>query len=122
MPPYEAGEFEPAAPVARARVSGPGQVARAQVPLLLDSGADVSVIPLAVARVVAAVIEPAAVPVRFLGGDIVTYEQATLTVEFGRYRFHGAFLVADVDFGVLGRNILNNLVLTLDGPGLTWSA
>ncbi|MGH7862519.1 MAG: aspartyl protease family protein, partial [Candidatus Dormibacteraceae bacterium] len=119
MPPYESGEFEPPAPVARARVGGPGQMAQTNVPLLLDSGADVSVIPLSVARVGGASVEPAAVPVRFLGGDMVTYEQAMLTVEFGRYRFRGMFLVADVEYGVLGRNILNLLVLTLDGPGLS---
>jgi hypothetical protein len=35
--------------------------------------------------------------------------------------FRGQFLVIDQQAGILGRNILNNLALLLDGPHLTWS-
>jgi hypothetical protein len=35
--------------------------------------------------------------------------------------FRGQFLVIDQQAGILGRNILNNLALLLDGPQLTWS-
>lgn len=41
--------------------------------------------------------------------------------DFG-YRFRGPFVVAESDYGLLGRNILNQLVCTLDGPGQVWSA
>lgn len=119
MPAYEGGEFEPPASIVRARVEGPSGI-QEDVPLLLDSGADVSVIPLVIARALGAPIEPAGVLIRYLGGDVSTYDRATLSVEFGRYRFHGPFLVANSDYGVLGRNVLNLLVLTLDGPNLTW--
>jgi len=39
-----------------------------------------------------------------------------------RYTFRGDYLVDDVAVGVLGRNILNALVVILDGPRLIWSA
>jgi hypothetical protein len=102
-------------------VEGPGGV-QDDVPLLLDSGADVSVIPLSVARALGATVEPAWVQIRYFRGEDTTYDRATLSVEFGGYRFKGPFLVADADYGVLGRNVLNLLVLTLDGPTLTWSS
>ena len=49
------------------------------------------------------------------------FDEADVTVEFHRYRFRGQFLVTDASHGILGRNILNLLVLRLDGPGLSWS-
>ena len=122
MPRYESGTFDPPAPVMRARVTGPGHLTQADVPLLLDTGADISIIPIAVAQNVEAKIEDGRVPVSYLGGEVATYDQARLTVEFGRYRFQGAFLLANVAYGVIGRNILNLLTVTFDGPGLTWSA
>jgi len=42
--------------------------------------------------------------------------QAELQVEFLRFRFRGRFLLGESEYGVVGRNILNLLVLTLDGP------
>ncbi len=47
---------------------------------------------------------------------------ADVSVEVGQYRFHGTFVVAEADYGILGRNILNLVLLTLDGPRLLWSA
>ena len=38
-----------------------------------------------------------------------------------RYRFSGRFVVTDADHGILGRNVLNALVLLLDGPRGEWS-
>ena len=43
-------------------------------------------------------------------------------VVFMRGRFKGAFVVLDQEIGVLGRNILNHFVVTLDGPRLEWDA
>jgi len=34
--------------------------------------------------------------------------------------FKGRFLLIDQDWGVLGRDILNLVSLSLDGPNLTW--
>ena len=122
MPAYEAGDFDPPAPVARARVVGPAGASQSNVPFLLDSGADVSVVPLSIAQAVGAVVDPAQVLVRYLDGDATPYDRATLSIELGRYRFAGPFLVARTDYGVFGRNVLNLIVLTLDGPSLIWTA
>lgn len=121
MPVYEAGDFEPPAPLVRAVVRGPGGLACDSVPLLVDTGADVSLIPLEVAKVVQAETHPSNAPIQFLNGDQVTYLQSDLTVEFLTYRFRGPFLVAESTYGILGRNILNLLLVTLDGPRLFWS-
>jgi len=118
---YEAGEFAPPAPVARAVVRGPAAEVQPDVPLLIDTGADVSVVPRSVVEAVGAPVRPADVPLRFLDGREVAGDVAELVVEFLRYRFEGAFVVADAPYGVLGRNILNLLVVRLDGPRQTWS-
>ena len=49
MPAYESESFDPPAPLARAVVAGAGQTI-ADVRMLLDTGADVSVIPRAIAE------------------------------------------------------------------------
>lgn len=121
MPTYEAGDFEPPAPVVRAKVLGPHDSAFQDVPFLIDTGADVSVVPLDVVNAIGAETQPSGVPIQFLDGEQITCLQAELTVEFLRYRFQGPFLVAESRHGVLGRNILNLLFITLDGPKLLWS-
>jgi hypothetical protein len=122
VPTYETGDFAPPAPVARAVVRGPAGRTRSGVPLLLDTGADVSVVPRSAAAEVAAEVQPSAVTIRFYDGSETVCDLAELSVEFLRYRFRGTFVVGDADYGVLGRNILNSLVLTLDGPGQVWTA
>ncbi len=120
MPAYEAAEFDPPAPVVRARISGPGGSVT-DVPLLIDSGADVSVVPLSAANAVGAAIVRSATPIQVLSGQIILADNAELALEFLRFRFRGTFLVAESPYGVIGRNVLNGFRLTLDGPRLEWS-
>lgn len=91
------------------------------VPLVIDSGADISVVPRGAASAVGATIVRSTAAIQFLVGQEIALDQADLAVEFLRYRFRGAFLVVDSSYGVVGRNILNALKLVLDGPGLEWS-
>ncbi len=121
MPRYDATGFHPPAPVVRARVRGPSGAVRSGVPLLIDTGADVSLVPAAVATAVRAAVRPSTAPIRFLAGREVLLDQADLAVEFLRYRFRGAFLLIDSSYGIVGRNVLNALSLSLDGPRLEWS-
>lgn len=120
MPAYETVGFQPPAPVIGARVVGPAG-ALTGVPLLLDSGADVSVVPVAAASAVGALIGPPRTAIQFMAGQEILVDQAELAIEFMHYRFRGAFLVVQSDYGVIGRNVLNALVLALDGPRLEWS-
>jgi hypothetical protein len=82
----------------------------------------VSIVPRHVAEAVAADVAPSDVPLRFFDNSESACEVAALRVEFLRYRFDGPFVIADAAHGVLGRNILNLLVVGLDGPRRTWSA
>ena len=122
MPMYEGGDFEPPAPVARVAVCGPTGQIRSDVPLLIDTGADVSAIPRSVANEVGAEIRPSTVAIRSYDGSETICDLATLSVELLEYRFQGSFVVADSDYGVVGRNILNLLMVNLNGPRQVWSA
>lgn len=122
MPAFEAVGFTPPAPVVTALVHGPSGLTQNGLRLLIDSGAAVSVLPLSAAYAVGAQIEPSDVPVQFFSGEQASYLQASLSIEFLRYRFRCVFLLTDADYGIVGRNILNLLLLTLDGPRLFWTA
>ncbi|MCL5961779.1 MAG: retropepsin-like domain-containing protein [Chloroflexi bacterium] len=118
---YESGDFEPPAPVVRAVVRGPANASYHDVPLLIDTGADVSLIPLDVAKYVGAATHPGSALIQFLDGEQMTCLEADLTVEFHRYRFRGPFIIAESSHGLLGSNVLNLLLVTLGGPRLSWS-
>jgi hypothetical protein len=119
VPEYESAGYNPPAPVARAVVTGDGQAA-VDIPLLIDTGADSSIIPRSVALLVGADLSPAPEAIVSYTGNSQQCEQAMFTVRFERVTIRGPFLVVDTEQGVLGRNVLNSLVLTLDGPGLKW--
>jgi hypothetical protein len=119
---YEADGWEPPAPVARAIVRGPAGTAAVHLPMLIDSGSDVSVMPSAVVQAIGATVAPSPATVGFHSGAEENWDVAHISVEFERYRFAGPFLVSEAGYGIIGRNILNLLTLTLDGPSLTWSS
>lgn len=122
MPGYEAEGFFPPAPVIRSLVRGPRGDEYRDVPLLIDTGADVTVLPIHVANAVGAVQHPSNVPILLFNTREITFLQAELQIEFLRFRFRGIFLLSESAYGIVGRNVLNYLVLTLDGPGQMWSA
>lgn len=121
MPGYETEGFVPPAPVARAVVHGPTGRARSDVRLLIDTGADVSIVPRTVAVDVNAEVRPSGIVIRSYDEGEATCDLAELSVEVLQYRFRGTFVIGDADYGVLGQNILNSLLLTLDGPRRVWS-
>jgi hypothetical protein len=82
----------------------------------------VSVIPRDIAVQVHASIEPSDVRLHMYDGREVEVEVAEFGVEVLHYRFAGSFAVVEADHAVLGRNILNLLFITLDGPNQQWSA
>lgn len=122
MPDYEAGAWDPPAPIVRLSVRGPSDTTVADVPMLIDTGSDVSVVPQTVVEAVGAPIHPTRVPIAFYSGVEEAWDEASLSVEFERFRFAGLFLVTPASYGILGRNVVNLLMLVLDGPRLSWSA
>ncbi len=122
MPPYDAIQFEPPAPLARVTLRNPDTGALSlDVLMLLDSGADVTLIP----RVTLDQLEIISVQDRqyeLIGFDGSKSFAPVVQLEliFCHRTFRGQFLLIDQAWGIIGRNILNSVALVLDGPNLTW--
>lgn len=118
---YDDEHFSPPAPVARVTLTDPfsGRIAL-DVPMLLDSGADHTVLPAAV--VAALGVEPLGeIETRVYNGTKSFSKVVSLHLTLGKSRFPGQYLLAHADVGFLGRDILNSLVLKLHGPDRLWS-
>ncbi len=90
--------------------------------MLLDTGADVSIVPRsAVERVGVAPIGAVRYEVAGFGGGGVWLSAVELKLTFLDRFFRGRFLVGDQEYGILGRNVLNAESILFDGPRLTWT-
>src|SRR4051812_29274260 len=122
MPRYEGAGFTPPAPVAHLVVKNleTGAACR-DVPFLIDSGADVTLVPRAVAERLDAAVDPQR-QYELVGFDGTASYAPVVELEllFCRRSFRGQFLLIDQECGVLGRNVLNAVRLVLDGPQLAW--
>lgn len=120
MPAYEAVRFAPPAPIARVVVRNPdGRSSVADVPMLIDSGADVTLIPKLATQSLGLVAAGSYQLVAF-DGTASDSEAVQADLVLLNRRFRGQYLLIDEDVGILGRDVLNHLRLLLDGPGLTW--
>ena len=122
MPPYEASRFAPPAPVALVSFHDAASgKAVPDVEMLIDSGADVTVVPGRVLdRLGVSVTQGVHFEVAAFDGGRALAEAATLEMHWMSRVFRGQFLVAALDHGILGRNVLNSVGLLLDGPHLSW--
>lgn len=122
MPAYDSVLFAPPAPIARVALRHPDSGAlRDNVPMLLDTGADVILLPHN------AVIELGVTAQTDKQYELISFEDhATLAsvvrleIVFLGLTFRGQFLLIEQDWGIIGRNILNAVSLLFDGPHLTW--
>jgi len=90
--------------------------------MLLDSGADVTLVPQAVIdQLGAQVIPDASYEVTGFDGNTSLIPAVQLELVLLNKVFKGRFLLIDQNWGVVGRDILNLVSLLLDGPRLTWS-
>src|SRR3954449_7449405 len=106
MQAYDAARFDPPAPLALVTVkSEPVGIIIRQVPMLLDTGADVSLLP---RSQVAALASPDArqYEVEAFDGTRSTAPVITRELHSLGKSFRGQFLVIDCWHGILGRNIL----------------
>ena len=122
MPVYEAISFVPPAPVAHVTLKNRNTgVAWADVPMLLDTGADVTLVPLAVIDHLGL---EASSTVQYelegFGGSTSLAQVVHLELIFLRRTFRGQFLLVDQEWGIIGRNILNSVSILLNGPASTW--
>jgi predicted aspartyl protease len=123
MPSYDASHFDPPAPVARVTLRNPQSGATvSEVPLLLDTGADVTLLP-------RTTVEQLGVPLlagqryelRGFDGSRSFAPVAILDMIFLKRAFRGRYLLIEAERGILGRDILNHVTVLLDGPQQQWS-
>ncbi len=64
--------------------------------------------------------EDADFEVQVFDGEIKRLKLAKLELYFVGKKFAGEYLLIDRPIGILGRNILNNVRILLDGPRTKW--
>ena len=122
MPPYDANLFDPPAPLASVTLRNPGtNLMSSDVPMLLDTGADVTLIPSAtLAQLKIGSVKNKSYQLIGFDGSTSFAPMVQLELIFCRRIFRGQFLLIDQAWGILGRNVLNAVALILDGPNHTW--
>ncbi len=123
MTAYDEAAFRPPAPVASVTVRSPVTSRNVSgVPLLIDTGADVSFLPhAAIVDLLDRSATSAQYEVEAFDGTRSMAQVAQLEILFLGKSFRGQFLIIDGPYGYLGRNILNSVSLLLDGPLLNWT-
>lgn len=121
MPVYDAERFKPPAPVATVTLYARDRAKTvADVPMLIDSGADLTLIPQRCVRELGLRDEPIDGFLEGFDGSTTPARAVNIEVHFLQYIFRGLFPVTEDECGILGRNVINRLALVLDGPRFTW--
>jgi len=122
MPVYDNTLFNPPAPLAQVtlHLNEGGEFCR-DVLMLLDSGADVTLLPARSVRQLGVDLE-SAVKYELIAfdGSISIAHAIFVDLHFLKRIFKGRFLVINQEYGILGRDILNHLFLQLNGPKKVW--
>lgn len=122
MPSYDAAHYDPPAPIAQVTLRDlRGTPLVSGVSLLLDTGADITVLPRAAVERLG--VKPAAGEYELIGfdGRRSTAQAVELDMIFLKRAYRGRYLLIDGDQGVLGRDVLCDVVLLLDGPRQEWT-
>ena len=122
MPAYDSSLFTPPAPLARVTLRNQinGNTVF-DVPMLVDTGADVTLIPQESVNQLGMVIDPnEGYELMAFDGSTSVAQVVQLDLIFLRRVFRGRFLLMSQEYGILGRDILNHVSLLLDGPLLRW--
>lgn len=122
MPTYDATAFHPPAPLAFVVVrSLTADIAVTEVPMLLDTGADVTLLPReSVAPLFETLQQLPQYELQGFDGARSLAPAIHATMDFLGKSFRGQFLLTEDRTGIIGRNVLNALAIVYDGPSLTW--
>ena len=116
--------YSPPAPVALTtwRHSETGETV-ANIPMLIDTGADATIVPRVVADQlgVSPILDQQYELMGFDGNRSFARAVILDLLFFGK-AFRGSYLLSDDAVGIVGRDVLNHLVLKFDGPALEWNA
>ena len=120
---YNSTEFDPPAPVAYITLqNGVTGIEWSDVPMQLDTGADITLVPQEAANRLNLTIAPNAYyELAGFNGHTTVAPMVRLELVFCQRTFQGQFLLIDQRRGILGRNVLNAVPLLFDGPRLQWS-
>lgn len=124
MPAYDHELFSPPAPSAQIKLRNPiTNITITDVPMLIDSGADITLLPqFAIDFIGAEQDENATYELAGFDGRVSRVNAVIVDLIFLRKIFKGQYLIINQDHGLIGRDILNQLILTLNGPALNWDA
>ncbi len=121
MPKYDAENFDPPAPVANVTLRNPATGASlSDVPMLIDTGADVTLLPREYAERLGIEAESEAYEVQGYDGETSLADAVKLEMVFLDRKFTGQFLLIDQSIDILGRNVLNAIPILFNGPAEVW--
>jgi len=122
MPAYDDIRFDPPAPVANVSLRNPdSREALNDIPMLIDSGADMTFIPRAVVVELHLQLAPGqGYKLKAFDGSSSVAQAMQADMLFLGRTFRGRYLVRDSEIGILGRDVLNLVSIVLDGPKLGW--
>lgn len=123
MPRYDTSRYDPPAPLASVtlRNATTGKSVT-DVLLLLDTGADVTLLPrAAVERLGVGPVSGVEYELAGFDGSRSTARAADLDMIFLAKAYRGRYLLVDDPQGVLGRDVLASVALLFDGPAQEWS-
>ena len=122
MPAYDASHYQPPAPVAHVTLRSPSGAVVADVPMLLDTGADITLLPQAsVNQLGVAPLANQRYEVVGFDGQRSFASVVDLDMLFLGRVFRGRYLLINDNHGILGRDVLNHVSLVLDGPQSQWA-
>jgi hypothetical protein len=122
MPSYDAVHYDPPAPIAQVSLRAANGATLSDVLLLLDTGADATMLPRSAITRLGMNPDPA-LTYELIGfdGTRSTTQAVDLDMIFLQKAFRGRYLLIDSDRGILGRDVLAGVILLLNGPGKEWS-
>jgi predicted aspartyl protease len=112
-------KLDPPGPVVPVRIARPVGDEAVMVPMLVDTGADCTLVPASIVRRLG-LPRIDAITLAGVGGARTRSTVHAAAIQVGEIRLL-ARVVAFVDEAILGRDVLNQAVVTLDGPGLAIS-
>lgn len=118
---YDSTSFNPPAPIAYVTIKNPLNNSEVtNVPMLLDTGADATLIPQFFVEKLALSSANNFYEIESFDGTITESAVVNLQIIFENKSFRGEFLTIKQDYGIIGRNILNLLTINFDGKSLRW--
>ncbi|MGL6072790.1 MAG: aspartyl protease family protein [Fimbriiglobus sp.] len=123
MTPYDDQLYQPPAPIAELtlRTLDGRNVTLAGVSAVLDTGADITLLPRwAIEHLGVISQSDASVELAWIDGTTRFAESVEMEVSFQGGRFQGRYALVDQPHGIIGRNLLNHFRLVFDGPAKTW--